>query len=87
MSLTAIRGRIDDVDRQLVDLLDQRFALTRSAALEKQRTGQPIADPKREIDVIARAQTLSKCAPDSAIASVFAEIIRTSKADQVRIVS
>lgn len=57
--LTALRGQIDDVDRQLVDLLTRRLELVSEVGEVKGRHGLPIYDPAREKDMIAAKRAMA----------------------------
>lgn len=87
MSLETIRVEIDEIDRQIVALLDRRFAATRQAALAKQHAGKNLTDLSREAQVIRVAQHHARNTPDTAILSIFTAIISASKADQKRLLT
>ena len=55
MKLDEIRRRIDKVDRELLVLLQERMGL----ALRSKKFKLTVADPKREEDVLARAERMS----------------------------
>jgi chorismate mutase len=54
-TLAACRTEIEALDRQLVALVAERFALARRTAGLKRELGLPILDPEREALVIRRA--------------------------------
>ncbi|MEU1588416.1 chorismate mutase [Micromonospora sp. NPDC005710] len=55
-TLTEIRARIDELDRELVGLLARREALVRQAAPLKS-DGQAVRAPERVAQVVARVRT------------------------------
>ncbi|MEU5671460.1 chorismate mutase [Micromonospora sp. NPDC047762] len=57
-TLTAIRARIDELDRELVGLLARREELVRQAAPLKS-DGQAVRAPDRVAQVVARVRTLA----------------------------
>ena len=52
-ALRETRDLIDDLDRDLVELLGRRAQLARRAAREKARLGRPVRDPEREAELLA----------------------------------
>lgn len=59
-TLEEIRGRIDEVDAGLVDLLATRAELARAAAVVKSRNGHAQEDLAREAAVVRRASALAR---------------------------
>jgi prephenate dehydratase len=55
MKLDDIRGRIDQIDRELLVLLQERMGL----ALRSRKFKSAVADPRREQDVLARAERMN----------------------------
>ncbi len=53
-SLEELRNRIDEVDRQLARLLEERLRLCREIGEAKARQGAPLRDPAREDEVLSR---------------------------------
>ena len=54
--LTEIRGQIDEIDRRIVELFEQRMELTDQVAAYKIATGKAVFDPERErqkLDAVA----------------------------------
>ena len=45
------RGRIDDVDRKIVELLNERTRAVENIGKAKEAAGLPVYEPKREEDV------------------------------------
>ena len=59
-ALEEIRGRIDELDTSLVDLMAARVALAREAAAMKTNLGMPRDDLAREAAIIRRASALAR---------------------------
>ena len=48
MDLAEARTKIDEIDRQLVDLFCRRMTVSRDVAAWKKENGLPLTDPERE---------------------------------------
>lgn len=59
MDLSEIRGRIDTVDTQLLELFCERMRLAGAAGAAKNRLGLPLNDDRREREISARAARLA----------------------------
>jgi chorismate mutase len=59
MDISDWRKKIDDLDRKLVELLNQRAAAAIEIGRLKRNTDLPIYEPDREREVIAHAQTVN----------------------------
>lgn len=77
--LDALRARINDLDRRLVDLLNERASLVVDVGRVKRASGVPIYAPHREAEVLGRVLGLN-AGPLSAatIESVYREIMSGS---------
>ncbi len=49
-----MRGRIDAIDRQLLDLVNRRLALAKRIGAVKQQAGRPVVDRRREGNIFER---------------------------------
>lgn len=54
MELSDWRDRIDTIDRQMIDLLNERMHCAQEIGRIKKAAGKPIRDPARERDVLAK---------------------------------
>lgn len=52
LDLLEIRNRIDKIDSQLVELLEERLSIVQEVAMFKKQTGKKIFDEVREKEVI-----------------------------------
>ena len=60
MDLSDWRERIDGIDRQLIDLLNERMHCAQEIGRIKKAAGQPIRDPERELDVLAKIKAYNQ---------------------------
>lgn len=58
--LADLRARIDELDAALMQLMKQRFEVTRQVGGHKRQVGMPPADPGREQTQIARLRRLAE---------------------------
>jgi chorismate mutase len=59
MDISDWRKKIDDLDRKLVELLNQRAAAAIGIGYLKRNTDLPIYEPEREREVIANVQKIN----------------------------
>ena len=59
MDLIDLRGRIDAVDKQLIELFCERMRLTAAAGVAKFKLGLPLNDDKRELEIRERIAGLA----------------------------
>jgi len=59
MHLSEIRGHIDSVDDQLIELFCERMRLVTAAGETKSQLGLPLSDDAREQEISARAARLA----------------------------
>ena len=74
--LAECRVKIDDIDRQLVELLNRRTLIVEDIGRAKQSAGLPIYEPKREDDVYRNVltQNAGPLTPD-ALRRIYERII------------
>lgn len=79
--LAETRDRIDELDRELVELLSRRAELSRRARKAKQRLGQPVHDADREARLLASRRDLAKDRglDEESIEDVFRAVLRFSR--------
>ena len=79
LDLNAIRKSIDEIDRQLIDLINQRAELAVQVGKFKAQTGVPIYAPHREAEVLQKVKTLSDGPmPPKTIEAIYREIMSGS---------
>lgn len=79
LSLDALRTRIDEVDRALVGLLNERAGIASAIGDIKRASGVPIYAPHREAQVLAKVIGMSAGPlPSRAIEAIYREIMSSS---------
>jgi len=83
MGLAEWRARIDDLDRQLLELLNQRAALVHEVGQAKREVGAPVHAPEREHAIVERLLALNRGPlPADAVRAVWREIFSAARALQ-----
>jgi len=81
--LSQIRLELDDIDRQLVRLFEERMLLSRQVAQYKIAKGLPVLDAQRERQVIQSRRALLKDARwADGVEAVFETIMAQSRKEQ-----
>jgi chorismate mutase len=74
--IDALRRRIDDIDRRLVKLLNERAGCAVEIGRLKEAAGLPVFQPSREADVLANVRAVNDGPLDhGAITRLFERII------------
>ncbi len=74
--IVVARRRIDEIDRAIVSLLNERARYAMAIGRLKGAQGMPVHDPEREEEVLGRVTAESKGPlAHSSLRSIFAEII------------
>lgn len=78
--LKRLRAEIDDLDREILSLLERRFAITSAIGQWKKAQGQSTIDPQRETEIISKITALaqSKNLPATQVKNIFKAILRLS---------
>ena len=75
-ALARCRVQIDDVDRRILDLLNERTRVVEEIGRVKRAAGMPIYEPKREDEVFANVTVSNRGPlPPDAVKRVFERII------------
>jgi chorismate mutase/prephenate dehydratase len=81
MSLSGLRKKIDRLDSRIIELLNDRAAITLSIGKEKIKHKKPIYAPEREQDVLKRLRALNKGPiQNEAIEAIYREIMSAALA-------
>lgn len=81
--LADIRDEIDQIDRQLVRLYEDRIKLTAQVAEYKRSTGKPVYDEAREMAKLDQVETLaSSDATKQDVRELFEHIMAMSRKHQ-----
>ena len=79
MSLEELRQRIDELDRQLVQLLNERARVVVEIGKLKNKTDKPVYAPDREKEVFAKIAEANKGPlPDRCLAAIWRELMSGS---------
>lgn len=83
--LESVRRQLDDLDRQLVEILGRRFETGNEAARLKRALGVPIHDAAREEQVVNRAMDWARSAglPEEEVSDLFRRLISISRGAQI----
>ena len=82
-ALSQCRERIDDVDRRILALLNERAKIVEEIGQAKQVVGMPIYEPKREEEVFQNVSAHNGGPlPSDAVRRVFERIIDEMRAVQ-----
>lgn len=81
MTLSTLRKEIDSLDARIIELLNERAAITLSIGKEKIRQKQPIYAPEREQNVLKRIRALNKGPINKdALDAIYREVMSASLA-------
>ena len=83
--LQALRGRIEQIDRELIGLIAERVRIAREVGAAKRELGAPTLDPAREAMVVRRAGELAREAGvgDEDVRYIFWHLIGLSRRAQM----
>lgn len=84
MDLEQIRKRIDQLDREIAQLLTERMEITNEVAAYKKANNLPIYHPERERQVIEKVCALTQEAYRPALEQIYQCIMDESKKNQQR---
>jgi len=86
MDISDWRRKIDEIDRSLVKLLNERARCAVEIGKIKRQNGLPIQEPNREQEVLQQAFRANEGPlPDQAIQRVFERIVEEGRALQKRL--
>ena len=81
-NLQSLRGQIDEIDRQLVELFRQRMDVTRRVGLYKQAHHLPVLDQERERQVLRNKGELAGEELRPAVTTLFQTIVALPRRQQ-----
>ena len=83
--LRELRGRIEQIDRTLIELIAERVTLAREVGTAKRELGLPTLDPAREAQVVRRAGEVAREAGvgDEDVRYIFWHLIGLSRRAQM----
>ena len=75
-ALARYRDRIDEIDRRLVELLNERTAIVEEIGRTKREAAMPIYEPRREVQVFANISSHNRGPlPEDGLKRIFERII------------
>lgn len=81
--LTSQRQRIDQIDRDIVHLFEERTAVVEEVAAIKRKNGIDILDASREEQIIQKVKSyLERPELGDELAALYTEIMRISRSHQ-----
>jgi chorismate mutase/prephenate dehydratase len=85
-SVPGLRSAIDEVDRRLVQLLNERARLAQRVGSVKQAEGTPVYRPEREAEVLRNVAAANPGPlPDEALLAVYREVMSACRALEHRV--
>lgn len=83
--LESLRERIDETDRQLLELFCNRMQICSKVADYKRKSGMPVLDPKREKQLLSdKLKLLKECGLETEVYEFFSAVMAISRARQTR---
>lgn len=83
--LNTLRGQIDTIDAQLVDLFSQRMEITRQVGEYKRANGLKVLDQAREAELLSQKTAMVKPELKASVATLFETIMSISRRQQQRL--
>ena len=84
MGVTDLRQRIDEVDRRILDLLNERVRYVLELAPLKRRNNIPVHEPRREEEVLSKLREQNEGPlSDDAVCRVFEAVMKEMRAVQM----
>lgn len=88
MDLTELRGKIDEIDSQIVDLYEQRMEVSKQVAQYKIENGKKVFDKTREKEKIEKVKSLTHTPFNSrGIEELFEQIMSMSRKLQYQLLA
>lgn len=88
MELGELRGKLDHIDAQIVELYEKRMELSRQVAAYKMETGTRILDRQRELEKLAKVRSLTHNAFNSkGVEELFEQIMSMSRKLQYQVLA
>ena len=82
IELKELRGKIDSVDSKIIELVKERFSLTKKISTVKRRMNLPKIDKVRESDIISALCKKNKKIDKKAVSDIYRAIFRHSRKQQ-----
>lgn len=80
LNLQELREKINNIDKELVGLLEQRFQCVMEIGMYKKENLIPVLDSKRELEVIEKSKKLlNNPQYDKYLEKLYTEIMKTCR--------
>ena len=84
MEIEALRGQIDSIDRELVELFKQRMQVSADIAKYKKENNLPVLDKTRERELLNKISQMSDKELESYTVRLYSQILELSKSYQTK---
>jgi len=85
MDLQELRAEIDKIDKQLIQLINQRMDISVKVAEYKKQHNLPVHDPKREQEILEKLSAVAGKEREEAITELYSLIFKLSRAEQEKV--
>ena len=82
MDLQDLRGKINGIDREIVDLYVQRMETAKAIGIWKEQNGKPVYDPERERELLDRVAEQAGSENREGVRELFSLLMAHSRARQ-----
>jgi len=83
--LESLRAKIDECDRQIIELLARRFELVRQIGIYKANHNLPVVDEARETDLLLDRRRQSSAGRNYSVDDIFKLILEESRQIQMSV--
>ena len=87
MDLQDLRGKIDEIDNELVRLFQERMDISAEVARYKRQHNLPVYDPAREREILDNLARKVEDGRESSITALYTLLFELSRAEQEKIVN
>jgi len=83
--LESLRAKIDECDRQIIELLARRFELVRKIGIYKANHNLPVVDEARESELLLDRRRWSSAGRNYSVDDIFKPILEESRQIQMSV--
>ena len=84
-SLESLRAKIDECDKQIIELLARRFELVRKIGMHKAIHNLPVIDEAREAELLSDRRRQASVAGNYSVENIFKLILEDSRQIQIKV--
>ena len=77
--INELRGKIDNIDNQIIELLDERFDVAKAIGEEKKKNNIQVLDSKREQVILDKVDSKASKEHAEYIKQIYIKIMEESK--------